>query len=296
MNQTRVFLLIAWLLVATLLWMEWNKEQTAALQTPPAATQTTSANGAVPGAVPSAPTATAAGIPAAPAQPGVPTTTAATAQTNNAVTVTTDTLRVTLDGGNVRNAELLKYPSEAKSTDAGNVTLFDADPARFYEAQSGWVSSTGAAPDHLAAVRARRQRAQRDARRRTERDRGSLHLDRRERRDHPPHVHLPARRLRHRRARRSASTTARRTGRAMSIASWCATRRRRRPATPIPKPSLSTAPPGTRRATSTSAASTKTSPTTARSTRTPPAAGSRCCSTTSSPRGSRATRTSRSSR
>ncbi|MGO4550960.1 membrane protein insertase YidC [Lysobacter sp. 2RAF19] len=151
MNQTRVFLVIAWILVATLLWMEWNKEHTAALQTPPAVTQTASANGVVPGAVPSAPTAAAAGVPSAPAQAGVPTTATARAQSSDAVTVTTDTLKITLDGGNVRNAELLKFPSEAKSEDTGNVTLFDADPARFYEAQSGWVSSSGPAPDHLAA-------------------------------------------------------------------------------------------------------------------------------------------------
>ena len=57
----------------------------------------------------------------------MPATTTAPAQRERRVTVTTDTLRVTLDGGNVRNAELLKYPSEAKSTDAGNVTLFDAE-------------------------------------------------------------------------------------------------------------------------------------------------------------------------
>ncbi|MUV13181.1 membrane protein insertase YidC [Noviluteimonas gilva] len=151
MNQTRVFLLIAWLLVATLLWMEWNKEKTAALQAPPVATQTASSNGAVPGAVPSAPTAAAAGVPAAPVQAGVPSSsTTKTAQADNAVVVTTDTLRITLDGGSVRNAELLKFPNEAKSNDTGNVALFDPTPAGFYEAQSGWVSSTGAAPDHLA--------------------------------------------------------------------------------------------------------------------------------------------------
>jgi YidC/Oxa1 family membrane protein insertase len=151
MNQTRVFLLIAWLLVATLLWMEWNKEKTAAIQPPPVATQTTAGDGAVPGSVPNAPTASAAGVPAAPVQASVPSSsTTQTPQSNNAVVVTTDTLRITLDGGSVRDAELLKFPNEAKSNDTGNVALFDPTPAGFYEAQSGWVSSTGAAPDHLA--------------------------------------------------------------------------------------------------------------------------------------------------
>lgn len=29
MNQTRAFLILAWLMVATLLWMEWGKEKSA---------------------------------------------------------------------------------------------------------------------------------------------------------------------------------------------------------------------------------------------------------------------------
>ena len=29
MNQTRVFLIFAWLMVATLLWLEWNKDKAA---------------------------------------------------------------------------------------------------------------------------------------------------------------------------------------------------------------------------------------------------------------------------
>ena len=41
MNQTRVFLLLAWLMVATLLWMEWSKEQDAARAPAPVAQDTT---------------------------------------------------------------------------------------------------------------------------------------------------------------------------------------------------------------------------------------------------------------
>ena len=40
MNQTRSFLLIAWLLVAGLLWMEWNKVPPAPAQPTAAATDT----------------------------------------------------------------------------------------------------------------------------------------------------------------------------------------------------------------------------------------------------------------
>ena len=34
MNQTRVFLILAWLMVAMLLWMEWGKERAAPPATP----------------------------------------------------------------------------------------------------------------------------------------------------------------------------------------------------------------------------------------------------------------------
>lgn len=146
MNQTRVFLLFAWIMVATLLYMEWNKEQVAAGA--PAQLGTTTSTPAAPGT---------ASFPAVPANiPTAPTTTAPQAaapvaqRANDVVTVTTDSLRVTLDGGTVRSAELLKYPNEAKSREAGNVHLFDANPARRFEAQSGWVSNTGAAPNHAA--------------------------------------------------------------------------------------------------------------------------------------------------
>jgi YidC/Oxa1 family membrane protein insertase len=141
MNQTRVFLLFAWLMVATLLYMEWDKEQTAAKAPAPVAQATTTS---VPGtaAVPTAPASTPSATPAAPAA----TTPARTGET---VTVATDVLRVTLDGGNVRSAELLKYPVEAKQA-AGNVTLFDSAPAKLFQAQSGWTSSTNQAPNHVS--------------------------------------------------------------------------------------------------------------------------------------------------
>ena len=144
MNQTRVFLLLAWLMVATLLWMEWSKEQDAARAPAPVAQDTPTAAPARTGsaAIPTAPTNMPAATPSQNAQ--APT---APANANDVVTVTTDTLRLTLDGGAVRSAELLKYPAEARSDE--NVTLFDPSPARFFEAQSGWVSNTGAAPDHV---------------------------------------------------------------------------------------------------------------------------------------------------
>ncbi|KGM56743.1 insertase [Lysobacter arseniciresistens ZS79] len=144
MNQTRVFLIFAWLMVATLLWMAWDKEQA----TPPvvAPATTTTATPAVPGdgSVPSmdaAPVVPVAGQPADPAAPG----SAAPAET--AVTVRTDVLEVVLDGGEVRQADLLAYPSTADEGSAP-VRLFAQDAANYFVAQSGWVSNSGAAPTH----------------------------------------------------------------------------------------------------------------------------------------------------
>ena len=138
MNQTRVFLLFAWLMVATLLWMEWGKEQAAPPATPtPAATQAAVPGAPATGAVPSAPLAATA--------PQAATSTASAAGT---VTVQTDVLRVVLDGGEVRQADLVSYPDigDAKRP----VRLLDDDPQRYFVAQSGWISSTNPAPTHQA--------------------------------------------------------------------------------------------------------------------------------------------------
>ncbi len=149
MNQTRTFLIFAWLMVAAMLWMAWGQDKAA--QQPSASAPTAQPQADVagvpqapsaasaPGAIPQAPVATAS--PAAP-----PATTAAATQ---AVTVTTDALRLVIDGGRVRSAQLLRYP---QTTDENSppVQLFDTAPARYYAAESGWVSSANPAPSHEA--------------------------------------------------------------------------------------------------------------------------------------------------
>src|SRR5690606_11185697 len=65
------------------------------------------------------------------------------------VVVSTDVLRLTLDGGSVLEADLLNYP-QSKADGSPPVKLFSQDPAQFYAAQSGWVSPHGAAPNHLS--------------------------------------------------------------------------------------------------------------------------------------------------
>ena len=147
MNQTRTFLIFAWLMVATLLWMEWGKEKAAPAPTPASSTQPTLPSGGstVPGSVPIVP---AVPVAAAAAVPGV----GAASTTSSPVNVTTDVLRLTLDGGELRDADLLRYPRSAERG-APPVQLLATDPANYFVAQSGWVSSSGPAPTHQGGFR-----------------------------------------------------------------------------------------------------------------------------------------------
>ena len=149
MNQTRVFLIFAWLMVATLLWFEWSRDKAAPAQPAVAAqTATAPAGSTVPTATNAAP-ATGT-VPAAPvATPGV--TQAPRAAAAPRVTVNTDVLRLVLDGGSVLQADLLHYP-QSKTPGSGPVRLFSEDPQHFYTAESGWVSNGSKAPDHHAFV------------------------------------------------------------------------------------------------------------------------------------------------
>jgi len=134
MNQTRVFLIFAWLMVATLLWMEWGKEHAA----PPTPT-TTSATG-VPAAASQVPPAGAANaIPSATPQGATPAAAPAVAAGSApSVTVTTDVLKVTMDGGTLHVADLLKYPSAADEKSAP-VRLLDTAADRYFAVSSGWI-------------------------------------------------------------------------------------------------------------------------------------------------------------
>ncbi len=149
MNQTRVFLIFAWLMVATLLWFEWSRDKAAPAQpTVAAQTATAPAGSTVPTATDAAP-ATGT-VPAAPvATPGI--TQAPRAAAAPRVTVNTDVLRLVLDGGSVLQADLLHYP-QSKTPGSGPVRLFSEDPQHFYTAESGWVSNGSKAPDHHAFV------------------------------------------------------------------------------------------------------------------------------------------------
>ena len=131
MNQTRSFLLIAWLVVAALLWMQWT--QPAVVATTPAAPATQPIS-ALPAPAP------AGDLPAA--SPGAPAVHAATPAGTAARTITleNDVLRLTidLDGGRLVGSQLLQYTVE-KKTGSPNVQLLSSEPARFYTAGAGLI-------------------------------------------------------------------------------------------------------------------------------------------------------------
>ncbi len=159
MNQTRNFLLFALLAVAYLLFMAWEKDY--APQPPVATTGTAtqasarSADGSVPSAL--------AHTPGSASSNGTATIATDTANAGQApsklITVDTDVLHLLIDtrGGSLVRADLLAYPNKApthKDPNPPPTVLLDTDPAHFFVAQNGLVSSSDTAPEdqpsHLA--------------------------------------------------------------------------------------------------------------------------------------------------
>ena len=144
MNQTRTFLLIAWLAVAFLLFQQWQAPEA------PAPTPTTAAVNA-----PSLPQAAGSSLPALPNTSAAPVNAALPAGvelSSQTVEIVTDIYRLTVDlkGASIVRAELLTYPLEKKAGSA-NVLLLDTAPADFFVAQSGWLTKSGQnAPTHEA--------------------------------------------------------------------------------------------------------------------------------------------------
>jgi YidC/Oxa1 family membrane protein insertase len=145
MNQTRSFLILAWAMVAALLWMQWNADHA-----PKTAAADATANQSVP-APNNAALPTVGAIPAAPgaqlAQPTAPA--AAQAQAAASIEVRTDVLRLELNGSGVQVADLLRYP-RSETAGSAPVRLLDTAPGHFYAADSAWMSGTGADAKPLA--------------------------------------------------------------------------------------------------------------------------------------------------
>lgn len=154
MTQTRTFLLIAWLVVAFLIWDAWQKNFSQPALPPATTTQNhvdagipMPTEGGVPGAadVPSVsgalPDVSTPGIELAP---------------ERTVVLANDVLRLTLDarGGAVLVAELLDYAQQPKG-DKVPVQLLTQDLTNFFVAQSGLVGTPGA-PTHEDAMTAQR--------------------------------------------------------------------------------------------------------------------------------------------
>jgi YidC/Oxa1 family membrane protein insertase len=140
MNQTRTFLLFSWLLVAFLLFMEWNNKPKLTPATNPSNAVESTQNAA---------TANPSGLPNA-TSPGITTLRSADHSVLNPssqkISVTTDVLKLSIDlqGGAIVSSELLKYPLEKKAGSA-NVILQSLETDKYYVAQSGVIAANGKA-------------------------------------------------------------------------------------------------------------------------------------------------------
>lgn len=154
MNQTRTFLLIAWLSVATLLFMEWSRAPQGEATLPPESAE------------PAVPTVAPAQVPAADLPP-LTTGDTATALSPAAAPMSiapvetassqvfelaNDVLRLRIDsrGGKIIGAELLQYPV-TKTAGSPNVHLFDDSARGFFQADFGLLGSKGEALSANAA-------------------------------------------------------------------------------------------------------------------------------------------------
>ena len=137
MNQTRVFLIFAWMAVAVLLWMEWSRDKAA----PVAATTTTQGVPSAGSSVPAAGGVPTAAVPQAGGQGATPAV-ATTSASAPRVRVVTDVLDLELDGGVIDQALLLQYP-QSKAEGAAPVELFSRQGSQPYSAVTGWASEAG---------------------------------------------------------------------------------------------------------------------------------------------------------
>ena len=143
MTQTRTFLLIAWLVVAFLLWDAWQKDYSSPAPAAPAPAQH---DGSIPSSIDGSVPAVS-DVPEASASLDVPMP-EAPAPTAGTVVLANDVLRLTLDarGGAVLVAELLDYAQQPKGEKLP-VQLLSQEPSHFFVAQNGLVGTPGA-PSH----------------------------------------------------------------------------------------------------------------------------------------------------
>ena len=151
MNQARTFLLIAWILVAYLVWDAWQQQFHRPSSEPSRTAQAVSegtGSAAQDGSVPEF----QAGVGNVPApSPGLLETT----QPRRRVTVRSDVLELQIDtqGGSLVSADLLGYRQQP-DPDSPPVRLLDTDPRAFFVAQSGFTGDRAGLPNHLSPFEA----------------------------------------------------------------------------------------------------------------------------------------------
>jgi YidC/Oxa1 family membrane protein insertase len=150
MDNRRLFLFAALVFIAYLIYQAWMQDygpKTPAVQSPAISSTTTPTP-----EIPSAPNATApAAETASSALVAAPSATAARSPEGQQIHVRTDVLDVIIDtaGGDIRQAELPKYPVELKKPQL--VKVLNSDNAELLIAQSGLQTHSGpAAPTHEA--------------------------------------------------------------------------------------------------------------------------------------------------
>lgn len=154
MENQRLFLFFALILVLFLIWQAWNEEKVARLAPPAspvtAVTPSTPA-GAAGGGEAAAPRHDVPGSPqqALPAVPG-----GSALKSGTRIHVQTDVYDIVIDsvGGDLRQVGLRTYPQSIDHRDRPFVLMQDG--SEFYIAQSGLVASEGEAPDHYAVYSA----------------------------------------------------------------------------------------------------------------------------------------------
>jgi YidC/Oxa1 family membrane protein insertase len=160
MDNPRLYL---WIGLALLAWMnviQWNRDYGAVTSQPPAVSAPAASDAAQARAdsaaqLPALPADTGTPAVAADAAPAAPTTAASVAD-QPAVRVVTDVLDmdVSLQGGTLLRADLLKYP-ETKAKDSPPVRLLTTADGSYEVARSGLrATGGGAEPTHLASFTA----------------------------------------------------------------------------------------------------------------------------------------------
>jgi YidC/Oxa1 family membrane protein insertase len=156
MDNRRLFLFAALVLVAFLIYQAWMRDYgpktPSSTQTAVATTAAPAATVAVTPEIPAAPGATSATATTSGATAGGPVLRPGSQPAGQAIEVRTNLLDVTINtaGGELQRAELLKYPIELHKP--ATVKVLDSDPANLLVAQSGLQTHSGPAAPGLAAV------------------------------------------------------------------------------------------------------------------------------------------------